>query len=117
MNFKMDTSKEPTFEQKGLKGYRFPLENKELEIYYCDVSQGHDNYIISKKCYHLYYILEGNGTFEIEGVVQDITKGSFIEVPPHKEYTYSGKMKLLLIMNPPWFEANEKVTRSNPKVH
>ena len=106
----------PTFQQKGLKGHAYNLTNKELEIYNVDVTQGHDNYIISKKCFHIYYILEGKGTFDIGNKIEEVSKGSLVEIPPKVEYTYSGNMKLLLIMNPPWFEGNEEITKKNPNV-
>ena len=91
----------PTFEQKGLKGYAFPLKNKDIEVYLVDVTQGHDTYFISKKCFHIYYVLAGKGKFVIDSKVKEVAKDSFIEVEPGVEYTYSGKMKLLLIMKRP----------------
>ena len=106
----------PTFSQKGLDGYKFPLSNEEVEVGFVDVKKGHDNYIISKKITHIYYILEGKGFFDIEGVRHDVKPGMLIEIPPNVEYAYSGKMKLLLIMNPPWFEGNEIITKKNPSV-
>jgi len=112
----MKLPKKPTIKQKGLKGYQFPLENKNIEIDYVDVSQGHDNYIISKKCTHIYYVLEGAGEFELDGKVQKVKEGSMVEILPNVEFTYSGKMKLLLTMNPPWFEGNSTTIKKNPKV-
>ena len=32
----------PTFTQKGLKGYQFPLEQKRFEVYLVDSTKGHD---------------------------------------------------------------------------
>ncbi len=107
--------KKPSFSQKGLKGFQFPLSIKKFEIYFVDVSKGHDTYIISKKITHTYYILQGKGTFDISGKITRVKKGMMISVPPKIEYTYSGFMKFLLIMNPPWFEGNEIVTKKNLK--
>ena len=107
---------EPTFIQKGLTGFAYLLENKAVQVYFCDSTQGHENYEISKKCTHIYYILEGKGFFELDGVKYDVRPGMLIEVPPHVEYCYTGKMKLLLIMNPPWFEGNGEITRVNHNV-
>lgn len=112
----MELPSAPTFEQKGLKGFAYPLKNKDLEVYYVDVIKGHDNYIISKKCSHIYFILEGEGTFDINNKLTKVAKNSLIEVQPNIEYAYSGNMKLLLIMNPPWFEGHEIVTKTNPDV-
>lgn len=107
---------EPTYIQKGLNGYQFPITNKEVEVYFVNVEKGHDNYIISKKITHMYYIIEGDGTFDITGEKHIIREGMFVEVPPNLEYTFSGTMKLILIMFPPWFEGNEEITRNNPDV-
>lgn len=107
---------EPTFIQKGFKGYRYLIENTEVEINYIDVTQGHDNYEISNKCSHFYYVLEGEGIFEIGGEKYEAKPNMFIEIPPHVEFCYTGNMNLLLIMNPPWFEGDGEITRPNPNV-
>lgn len=106
----------PSFSQKGLSGYHFQTKNRDVEVYFLDVKQGHESYFISKKCTHIYYVIEGKGFFDIDGSKYEVKPGMLIEVPPNVEYTYSGKMKLLLIMNPPWFKGNEKFTKKNPSV-
>lgn len=106
----------PSFSQKGLDGYTFPLNNENLEVNFVDVKRGHDNYIISKKITHIYYILEGEGFFDIDGEKIQVKPRMMVEVPPNIEYAYSGEMKILLIMNPPWFKENEIITRNNPFV-
>jgi mannose-6-phosphate isomerase-like protein (cupin superfamily) len=105
-----------SYSQKGLSGYRFPLKNLNVEIYFVDVKQGHDTFLISKKCAHIYYILYGRGFFVIRNKKHAVKAGMLIELPPKIEYTYSGRMKLLLIMNPPWFKGNDKLTKMNPSV-
>lgn len=107
---------EPTFTQKGFKGYKFPLFNKNLEVAFVDVTQGHDNCVVSKDITHIYYILEGKGSFTINDKVQEVGLGTLIEVPPDTEFAYSGNMKLLLVMNPPWYEGHETIIKSNPNV-
>lgn len=106
----------PSFTQKGLKGYHFKGRNKDVQVYYVDVEKGHDTFIISKKITHSYYIIEGRGYFTIAGQRYDVEPGVFVEVPPSVEYSFSGNMKLILIMNPPWFKGNEEVTKQNPAV-
>jgi mannose-6-phosphate isomerase-like protein (cupin superfamily) len=103
----------PSFSQKGFDGFTFPLNSKGLEIDLVDVKQGHDNYIISKKCTLIYYVLEGEGTFDVNNEKFNVKAGNLVEVPPGIEFAYSGKMKLLLIVQPPWFEGNEEVTKKN----
>ncbi|MDY6771084.1 MAG: cupin domain-containing protein [Candidatus Nanohaloarchaea archaeon] len=107
---------DPAFDQEGLTGYRYPLDNDELELYRVDVTRGHDTYIVSREITHIYRVLDGRGVFTIDGDDQRVEAGDTVEVPPGVEYTYSGSMELLLIMQPPWFEGNEEVTRPNPAV-
>jgi len=106
----------PSFSQKGLLGYHLKIKNPNVEIYFVDVKRGHDTYFISKKCTHIYYVIEGEGFFDIDGLKHEVKPGMLVEVPPNVEYTYSGRMKLLLLMNPPWFKGNEEITKKNPSV-
>lgn len=109
-------SSKPTYKQKGVSGYQFQIKNKNVEIYFTDVSKGHDSYLISKKITHTYYILEGRGAFDVAGKIYKVKKGNLIETEPGVEYTYSGKMKMLLIMNPPYFKGNDIKTKKNFRV-
>ena len=86
------------------------MQNCNVEVYIVDVTKGHET-IISKVCTHIYYVIEGKGIFEINGKKYNVKSGSLIEAPPHVVYAYSGKMKLLLIMNPPWFKGNEEIVK------
>jgi mannose-6-phosphate isomerase-like protein (cupin superfamily) len=60
--------------------------------------------------------LDGRGFFVIKNKKYAVKTGMLIEVPSKTEYTYSGRMKLLLIMNPPWFKGNDKLTKRNSSV-
>jgi len=106
----------PSFVQKGLKGYHFPTLNKKVEVYFVNVTKGHEAFFISKKITHIYYVLDGKGHFTIKDHLHHVHPGMLVEVPPNIEYSYTGNMRLVLIMTPPWFPGNEKVTRKNPDV-
>jgi mannose-6-phosphate isomerase-like protein (cupin superfamily) len=116
MSYVLTKRKKPSYTQRGLKGFKFPLKNKKVEVYFVDVERGHDTFIISKKITHVYYVIEGKGYFTISGRKYNVEPGMVVEVPPNVEYSYSGTMKLVLIMFPPWFKGNEKITRKNPDV-
>ncbi len=109
-------SKKAAYSQKGVNGYKFPLTNKDAEVYLVDVKNGHDNYLISKKIIHTYYIISGKGVFDIGGNLYKVKARDLIEAKPKIEYTYSGKMKMLLIMTPPYHKGNDILTRKNPAV-
>ena len=109
-------SSEPIFTQKGLACYPFEIQSPDVQVKVIDVETGHDTYIVCKKCTHIFYVIEGEGSFEIDDTLYSVKPHMLIEVPPHVEFTYTGKMKLLLIMNPHWFEGNEEIIRENPNV-
>jgi mannose-6-phosphate isomerase-like protein (cupin superfamily) len=106
----------PTFTQEGLQGFQYPLELKQFEVYFVDSTKGHDDFVIAEGLTHTYYILEGNGTFEIGADIVNVSAGNMLEIPPKIEFSYSGKMKLLLLMSPPFAEGKVESTKPNSKV-
>src|SRR5271157_137571 len=107
----------PSFDDKGLLGYTFgPLQQKDLEIYYIEVEKGHATFMVSKRITRVYYVLSGNGFFTISDRRYDVRSGMLVEVPPKVEYSYSGKMKLIGICKPRWFNGNDRHTKWNPDV-
>ena len=92
------------------------LQQKDLEIYYIEVEKGHDTFMVSKRITRIYYVISGNGFFTIDGRRYDVSSGMLVEVPPKVEYSYSGKMKLIGICKPRWFNGNDRHTKWNPDV-
>jgi mannose-6-phosphate isomerase-like protein (cupin superfamily) len=116
-SYQLNISASPSFTGKGLKGYMFDgLKNRRLEILFADVEKGHDTFMISKKITRIYYVVEGNGFFTIDGEKLGVYPGMLLEVPPKVEYSYSGHMKLIIISIPPWREGNDRFTKQNPDV-
>jgi SAM-dependent methyltransferase len=106
-----------SFDGEGLSGYTFgPLKQEDLEIYYIEVERGHDTYLLSKRITRTYYILDGIGYFTINDRRYDVGPGMLVEVPPKVEYSYSGKMRMLALSKPRWFNGNDTHTRWNPDV-
>jgi hypothetical protein len=104
----------PSFVGKGLLGYTFgPLQQKNLDIYYVEVDGGHDTFMISRKITRIYYVLNGNGYFTIDSRKLDVSSGTPVEVPPKVEYSYSGRMKLVVFARPGWFAGNDIHTKWN----
>ncbi len=116
-SYQLNIPASPSFTGKGLTGYTFDgLKNRRLEILFADVEKGHDTFMISRKITRIYYVVEGNGFFTIDGEKLDVYSGMLLEVPPKVEYSYSGNMKLIIISNPPWHEGNDIFTKPNPDV-
>lgn len=91
---------EPSFMQKGLNGYNYELETKEISITLEDCFKGHDKYHKNIYSSKIYYCIDGNGKFKVAGEIINIEKGDLIEIPKNTEFVFAGKMKLLLIMAP-----------------
>jgi SAM-dependent methyltransferase/mannose-6-phosphate isomerase-like protein (cupin superfamily) len=104
----------PSFEGKGLFGYTFgPLQRKGVDVYYVVVDGGHDTFMVSRKITRVYYVLEGDGYFTIDGRKYGASAGMLVEVPPKVEYSYSGRMKLVVFASPAWSARNDTHTRWN----
>lgn len=106
-----------SFTGRGLLGYAFgPLKQKDLAIDYVEVEKGHDTFMVSKKISRIYYILSGSGYFIIDNCKYPVSPGMLVEVPPKVEYSYSGKMTLILYQRGRWFSGNDRHTKWNPDV-
>lgn len=97
----------PHFVQNGLKGYKYNLEAKGLGLYIEVSHKGLDKYVYDKESTHIYYVLEGEGKFCIDRDIFNVKQGDVIEAPSRTEFTYSGKMKLILIMTPDFKTEND----------
>jgi SAM-dependent methyltransferase len=107
----------PSFTNKGLLGYDCPpLNQKDLEVFYVESEKGHDTFIIRKKGVRIYYIISGTGHFTIADRRYDVGAGMLVEIPPKVEYSYSGKMKLIVFSTPRFFAGNDTLTKWNPDV-
>ena len=103
-----------SFDGKGLFGYTFgPLQKKDVDVYYVVIDGGHDTFMVSRKITRIYYVLEGDGYFTIDGRKHDVSSGMLVEVPPKVEYSYSGRMKLVVFASPAWSAGNDTHTRWN----
>ena len=98
--YKRELPQMPSFKQKGLHGYNYNLDNKEISITMEDCFSGHDYYHTNIYSAHIYYIVEGAGKFKINGDIIEVKQGDVIEIPSNTEFVFVGKMKLLLIMTP-----------------
>jgi len=101
----------PHFTQNGLAGYKYDLETKRLGLYIEVSHKGLDKYVYDKESTHIYYVLEEKGKFSINNEIFDVKEGDVIEAPARIEFTYSGKMKLLLIMTPDFKPENDVDTK------
>jgi SAM-dependent methyltransferase/mannose-6-phosphate isomerase-like protein (cupin superfamily) len=114
MTFLHSLPTDPSFDGKGLFGYTFgPLQKKDVEVYYVVVDGGHDTFMVSKKITRIYYVIDGDGYFTIDNHKYDVSSGMVVEVPPKVEYSYSGRMKLVVFASPAWSAGSDVHTKWN----
>jgi mannose-6-phosphate isomerase-like protein (cupin superfamily) len=105
--------KEPenySFDKIGHKGKIFPtteLTNK-TQFVLMEVENKLEITLSQSECDFCYYILEGRGYFEINGVREECAVGDLVVIPAGNKFTFGGKMKMLLNSTPPWTEAQEE---------
>ena len=78
-----------------------------------DCFKGHDYYHTNVYSTKIYYIVDGEGKFKVNGKVIEVKKGDVIEIPPKTEFVFAGKMKLLLMMAPAFREEDGKNGKEN----
>jgi len=76
------------------------LQSKYQSIVYAKLSGKHGT-VSTKDIERIYYIISGEGEFEIEGQITRVKQGDVLAIPPMKKYDYwpvAGKLEILLFM-------------------
>jgi mannose-6-phosphate isomerase-like protein (cupin superfamily) len=102
--------KDYSFIKVGIKGKKFLSNESGINagIAIIETETGHETTIIEHKCDFIYYVLEGTGYFEINGVKEDFSKGNLVIIPHGSAFTYKGNAKFLLVTSPPFFPEQEE---------
>ncbi len=109
MIFKKDKSFK--FEWEGLEGWALSSKEdfEDASAAYFEVTGSHGQ-VRSKSSNRVYYILEGEGTFDINGKTETVKTSDVVIVPKNTPYDYkatSPVMKLFLVHAPAYAEADE----------
>jgi chemotaxis methyl-accepting protein methylase len=106
-----------SFQGEGFFGYSFgPMKQKDLEVLYVESEKGHDTFMVCRGVERTYYVLAGTGSFTIDSCEYNVQPGDLIEVPSKVEYSYSGRMTMLVFCRRRWFRRRDRWTRWNPDV-
>jgi mannose-6-phosphate isomerase-like protein (cupin superfamily) len=105
--------KEPqklSFEKVGIKGKIFPVANltTKTQFVLVETNTGHETTIIEYESDFSYYIVEGKGSFIVEGEEESCEKGDLVVIPAGKPFRYVGTLKMLLNSTPVWKESQEE---------
>lgn len=99
-----------SFEKVGIKGKKFAVADITSRTGVCQIETdgGHETTIIEHKCDFIYYVLEGNGYFEIDGKKEQCEKEDLVVIPAGSKFRYVGKLKMLLITTPAFYPEQEE---------
>ena len=102
--------KDYSFEKVGIKGKNFDTKVlfEEAKFTVIETTEGHQTRIRERECTFVYFILDGKGSFEIGKVIENCRKGDLEIVPKNTIFTYTGKMKILLVTFPWWYSEQEE---------
>lgn len=95
-----------TFSKNGFDVSLLDIKCNKLNICFVNVDESRDNYCILDESTMFYYIIEGEGIFEIKEETIKVRKNDLIEIPPHSKYSYEGKLQMLEIQSQA-FDTNE----------
>lgn len=77
-----------------------------------ETEDGHNQEFYNTQSSFNYVVLEGAGTFFVDDESVSVQKGDLISIKPNTRIYYKGKLKMLLITNPPWRAEDEFETRA-----
>lgn len=90
------------FRQPGIQGRKYALNDKFfMQCFVYGELDGEHGERTSTENPKLYYIVRGNGRFEIDGKKTDVEEGDLILIPPKTKHNYwSGdkELKFVLVM-------------------
>ncbi len=105
----MKVSRDQAFrkEKHGINLWVYPVGREEAGVVYVEVDEGHFQEFYHKQSTFICYILEGEGTFYLNGEAVTAKATDCIVIPPMTKIYYLGKMKMTLTTVPAWKEENE----------
>jgi quercetin dioxygenase-like cupin family protein len=80
-------------------------------VVYEEVEKGHFKEWYSDVATQTWYIIEGQGTFVLDGERFDVGAGDLVAVPPKVKKYYLGKMKMVLATSPTFDPDDEHQVR------
>lgn len=80
----------------------YPLNRDEIDLCRVSVKEGHFQEFFHKTSTFVYYILEGTGTFYLDGAATPVKVADVIVAPPGTKIYYFGQMEMILVTIRPY---------------
>lgn len=103
-----------SFDRVGVRGKLFDAAElvTTCEHLIIETETGHETTIRQERSDFVYYVLDGAGTFEIDGAEVPCATGDLVVVPHGHAFTYKGRLRMLLTCTPPFAPDQETVVSS-----
>ncbi len=89
----------------------YPLDREDIDLVRVSVKEGHFQEFKHTSTF-VYYILEGAGTFYLNGEAITAKASDVIMAPPGTAIYYLGTMEMILVTTPAWTEEGETHIRN-----
>lgn len=99
-----------SFNKLGHTGKIFPTKElvEKTEYILIQTGSGLGATIIEHECDFVYYVLEGRGHFLIDDRREECKVGNLVVIPAGTKFTYKGRLKMLLVVSPPFWPEQEE---------
>ncbi|MDE5830448.1 MAG: hypothetical protein K2H53_01885 [Clostridia bacterium] len=94
-----------TFLKNGYELSLLDTKCDKLSICFVSIDGNRNNYCMLDQSTMFYYIIEGEGDFEINKEKIKVRKNDLVEIPPKNKYSYEGKIRMLEIQSQAFDEA------------
>jgi len=82
------------------------------DVIVAETDTGHNQEFYDIESTFHYIIVDGYGSFFLDDEEVAVKQGDYLVIAPKTRIYYKGKMRLVLITNPPWKEENEVETKA-----
>ena len=86
-------------------------EVENAAVAYQETETGHAQEFYHETSAFVFYIVEGEGVWIIEGEEHPVEASDVVVVPPGKKFYYRGNLKQICVTAPAWNEEHEKHVR------
>lgn len=97
---KITKNQAPRFAWGKVWGLNYKFPEKNMSVLYANLEEVHGE-VTTNEMERYYYILSGDGEFEIEGKKDQVIPGDVITIPPKTKYNYwpiGASMEVILFM-------------------
>lgn len=111
MSMKLSRNETTVKEKHGITISVYPVGNEKIGFVTVECAEGHFQEFYDKKSTFIYYVLDGTGTFFLDGKETPVEPGDLLVIPPMTKIYYVGKLTMTLTTVPAWKEENEVEVR------